>query len=61
MVLKRLKICMGDNTPMGLADKSNGDFSHMTIRRALAGRGIDKLKAKAIAKALKVRLEDLVQ
>ena len=42
-----------------LAEKSQ-DFSNMTVRRAIKGRGIDRLKAVAIARALKCKLETLV-
>jgi hypothetical protein len=62
VVLTRLKEEMDrrEISPELLAEKSKGDFSNMTVRRALAGRGIDRLKAKAIARVVGVKLEDLV-
>lgn len=60
MVLTKLKDHMGDYTPETLAAKSNKAFSNMTVRRSLAGRGIDRLKAVAIARALGVKVEVLV-
>lgn len=60
MVLTRLAERMKGITPEELAMKSKGDFSNMTVRRAMKGRGIDRLKAKAIAKQLNVKLEELV-
>jgi len=50
---------MVGRVPEELAKKSKGDFSNMTVRRALAGENIDDLKAKAIARMLKVKLDDL--
>ena len=47
-------------TPEFLAFKSKGNFSNMTVRRALAGKEIDILKAKAIAVALKVKTSELL-
>ena len=46
-------------SPEILADKSNGDFSNMTVRRAIGGNSIDRLKAKAIARVLRIKLEEL--
>lgn len=61
MVLTKLKDYMGEYTPESLASKpKEKEFSNMTVRRALAGRGIDRLKALAIAKALRVKLEQLL-
>lgn len=62
MVLTRLaeKIKSEGLTPEELAAKSKGDFSNMTVRRAIKGMGIDRLKAAAIAKALKTKLECLI-
>lgn len=59
MILTRLKEAMVGRVPEELAKKSKGDFSNMTVRRALAGENIDDLKAKAIARMLKVKLDDL--
>jgi len=63
IVLRKLKERMvaADISPEQLAAKSKEkDFSNMTIRRAIAGRGIDRLKAIAIARAMKHKLEDLI-
>jgi hypothetical protein len=61
MVLKNLaaKIAEAKTTPELMAAKSKGDFSHMAVRRALKGRGTDILKAKAIAKVLGCKLQEL--
>lgn len=59
MVISKLGEAMGGFTPEALAAKSKGDFSNMTVRRALKGRGIDRLKAKAIARVVGWKLEDL--
>lgn len=61
MVLSNLENVMKDQdiSPEALAAKSKG-FSNMTVRRAIKGRGIDLLKAKEIARVLKVKLDDLV-
>lgn len=59
MVLNKLKEKMAGLTPEQMSILSGGDFSNMTVRRALSGKGIDLLKAKAIAKVLKVKLDDL--
>ena len=62
MVLTKLAdfIKRKELTPERMAEKSKGDFSNMTVRRALNGRGIDRLKAKAIAKVLGCKLDDLI-
>lgn len=62
MVLNGLKAKIDEMgvSPEQMAEKSKGDFSNMTVRRALNGRGIDRLKAKAISKVLGCKLEELV-
>jgi len=62
-VLKNLGTVMKqkDITPEELAGQSGREFSNSTVRRALKGTGVDLLKAKAIAKALKVKLEVLCE
>lgn len=62
MVLTKIKELMTKKglTPETLAAKSNKAFSNMTVRRAIAGRGIDRLKAVAIARAVGAKLEDLI-
>jgi hypothetical protein len=61
MVLTQLETVMKESgfSPEALAAKSQ-DFSNMTVRRAIKGRGIDRLKGLAIARALKVKLSDLI-
>ena len=61
MVLPKLKEKMEEVglSPEALAAKSK-NFSNMTVRRAINGRGIDRLKAVAIARAMGVKLEELV-
>lgn len=61
MVLTKLEALMEKRgvTADQLALMSKGNFSHMTIRRAVQGRGVKLLTAKAIAKTLHTRLEDL--
>jgi len=61
-VLKNLAGLMKqrDIIPEELAGGSGREFSVMTVRRAMKCRGIDLLKAKSIAKHLKVKLSDLV-
>lgn len=62
LVLKRLKQVreqMGISQEE-LARKSNGDFSTRLIQRSEAGKGTELLKAKAIAKVLKIKLDDLI-
>lgn len=46
-------------TPEELAARSKGEFSNMTVRRAIKGSGIDRLKALAIAKRLKVNVKEI--
>ncbi|NTU49479.1 MAG: hypothetical protein HGA87_01040 [Desulfobulbaceae bacterium] len=62
MKLTRLKKYVGRGllSPEALASRCNGDFSNMTVRRALAGDNIDRLKARAIAKWLQIPIEDLM-
>lgn len=62
LVLKRLKEVreqMGISQEE-LARRSNGDFSTRLIQRSEAGKGTELLKAKAIARVLKLKLDDLV-
>jgi hypothetical protein len=53
-------IVLSGQSPEKMAKKSKGDFSGMTVRRALKGRGVDRLKAKAMARVLNCKLEDLL-
>lgn len=62
MILRQLGSILQDRrlSPEDLAKLSGGDFSNMTVRRALSGKDIHQLSAKAIAKTLKIKLDDLV-
>lgn len=61
MVLKNLGSVLRERgiSPEELAKKSDG-FSAMTVRRAIKGRGIDLLKARDIARVLRVKIDDLI-
>jgi len=62
VVLTRLHkyVGRGKITPEELAARSNGDFSNMTVRRALKEKNIDPLKGRAIAVSLGVPLEEIL-
>ena len=61
MVLKKLAEILKERSMSieSVAILGKGDFSSMTVRRASKGKGIDLLKAKAIAKALHLKMEEL--
>lgn len=61
MELKRLDRILKERglSPETLAKLSNGDFSNMTVRRAINGNSIDRLKAKAIARVLRVGIKEI--
>ena len=61
MKLNRLKSVLQERkmSPEMLAKISEGDFSNMSVRRAKDGGDIHPLIARAIAKTLKVKLEEL--